>query len=139
MVLTNGCFDLLHTGHLYFLQCARQLGDHLLVALNSDSSVATLKGAHRPIQSAMERAYALAALACVDQVVIFESTDLTPEIQALAPDIYAKAGDYSLEKLHRDERSALQNSGASIHFLPYLAGFSTTSLIKKIVSAGDIN
>lgn len=138
LVLTNGVFDLLHTGHLYYLQQARARGDALCIALNADASVKQLKGPLRPVQTESERAYALAALACVDAVVIFREKRLTGEIRALQPDVYVKAGDYTLEKLDPDERGALQACGARIEFLPFLAGFSTTSLIAKIKAAGEI-
>ena len=139
VVMTNGCFDLLHTGHIYFLQKARQLGDRLLVALNSDASVQILKGAKRPVQTELERAFALAALDCVDHIVIFGDSNLMNEIHVLQPDIYTKAGDYTLDRLHPGERSALESVGATIHFLPFLAGFSTTTLIQKIVAAGGVD
>jgi rfaE bifunctional protein nucleotidyltransferase chain/domain len=138
VVLTNGVFDLLHTGHLYYLQQARQLGDALIVALNGDTSVRALKGPTRPVQTEQERAYALAALACVDGIVIFNEPRLTPEIHAIRPDTYCKAGDYTLEKLDVGERAALQEVGAQIKFLPFLPGFSTTALIAKIKAAGEV-
>jgi rfaE bifunctional protein nucleotidyltransferase chain/domain len=138
VVLTNGIFDLLHTGHLYYLQQARKLGDALIVALNSDASTRALKGQARPVQSEEQRAYALAALACVDAVVIFATPRLDAEIRALRPDIYCKAGDYTLEKLDAGERAALAAVGARIEFLPFLPGFSTTNLIAKIKAAGEI-
>lgn len=138
LVLTNGVFDLLHTGHLYCLKQARALGDALFVALNADSSVRALKGPTRPVQSEIERAYALGALACVDGIVIFRTPRLTEEIRALRPDVYAKAGDYTLEKLDPGEREALQAAGANITFLPFLPGFSTTRLIARIKAAGEI-
>lgn len=138
LVLTNGVFDLLHTGHLYYLQQARKLGDALFIALNADASVKQLKGPLRPVQSEIERAYALAALACVDGVVIFREKRLTAEIDALRPEVYTKAGDYTLEKLDPEERGALQQVGAEIRFMPFLPGFSTTSLIAKIKAAGEI-
>lgn len=138
VVLTNGVFDLLHTGHLYYLQKARELGDALIIALNADASVRALKGPTRPVQSEEQRAYALAALACVDGVVIFRTPRLTAEIRALRPDIYTKAGDYTLEKLDPGERGALQDVGARIEFMPFLAGFSTTQLIAKIKAAGEV-
>ena len=139
LVMTNGCFDLLHTGHIHFLQNARKLGDQLLIALNSDSSVRTLKGPKRPIQSETERAFALAALQCVDHIVMFSTDNLVAEILALQPDIYTKAGDYNLEKLHTGERTALETFGTKIQFLPFLPGFSTTQLIRKIITAGGID
>jgi D-glycero-beta-D-manno-heptose 1-phosphate adenylyltransferase len=138
VVLTNGVFDLLHTGHLHALQEARRLGDALVVALNADTSVRALKGPLRPVQSETERAFALAALACVDLVVIFRQPRLTEEIRALRPDIYAKSGDYTLEKLDREERAALEAAGARIVFLPFLPGFSTTRLIERIRAAGGV-
>ena len=138
VVLTNGVFDLLHTGHLYSLQRARQCGDALFIALNADESVRAIKGPSRPVQSEQERAYALAALAWVDGVVIFRTPRLTEEIRALRPDVYVKAGDYTLEKLDPGERAALQEVGANIQFLPFLPGFSTTQLIARIKAAGEI-
>ena len=138
VVLTNGVFDLLHTGHLYYLQQARALGDALIIALNSDASVRALKGPARPVQSEEQRAYALGALACVEAVVIFREPRLTAEIGALRPDVYCKAGDYTLEKLNAEERAALQQVGAEIKFLPFLPGFSTTHLIARIKAAGEI-
>lgn len=137
VVLTNGCFDLLHTGHLYFLQRAAALGDALFVALNSDASVRSLKGPSRPVQNEQERAYHLAALRCVRAVLIFDTPRLDAEITALQPDCYAKAGDYQLETLNPLERTALEASGSRIEFLPFLQGYSTTSLIKKIRIAAE--
>lgn len=138
VVLTNGVFDLLHTGHLYYLQQARALGDALFIALNADASVRQLKGPTRPVQPELDRAYALAATWFVDAVVIFRQKRLTPEILALQPDIYCKAGDYTLEKLDPDERRALETVGAEVRFMPFLPGFSTTNLIARIKAAGDI-
>ena len=138
VVLTNGVFDLLHTGHLYFLRQARERGDALLIALNADSSVKALKGPSRPVQNQVQRAYALGALECVDGVTIFTEPRLTTEIRALRPDVYCKAGDYSLEKLNPEERAALGEVGARIEFLPFLAGFSTTDLIARIKAAGEV-
>lgn len=138
VVLTNGVFDLLHTGHLYYLQQARRRGDALVIALNADESVRVLKGPTRPVQTEEQRAYALAALACVDAVVIFRAPRLTAEIRALRPDVYTKAGDYTLEKLNPEERGALEDVGARIEFMPFLSGFSTTQLIARIRAAGEI-
>jgi rfaE bifunctional protein nucleotidyltransferase chain/domain len=138
VVLTNGVFDLLHTGHLYFLQQARTLGDALIVALNADVGVRALKGPARPVQTEEQRAYALGALACVDAIVIFREPRLTAEIRELRPDVYCKAGDYTLDKLDPGERAALEEVGAQIKFLPFLSGFSTTNLIARIKAAGEI-
>ncbi len=138
VVLTNGVFDLLHTGHLYYLQQARALGDALIILLNADASVRALKGPSRPVQTEEQRAYALGALACIDGITIFRAPRLTAEIHALKPDVYCKAGDYTLEKLDPGERAALEQVGAQIRFLPFLPGFSTTALIARIKAAGEI-
>ncbi len=135
IVLTNGCFDLLHAGHLYFLQEAARLGDALFVALNGDASVRTLKGPYRPIQSESERAFSLNALACVHTVLIFDEPRLVREIEALRPDLYVKAGDYTLASLDPSERAALDHAGTEIRFLPFLPNFSTTALLKRIAAA----
>ena len=133
-VLTNGCFDLLHAGHIYCLQSAAALGDHLWVALNTDASVRRLKDASRPAQGQLERAYAILSLRSVSGVTFFDAERLVSEIKALTPDIYAKAGDYSLETIDQDERAALEEVGADIRFLPFLEGFGTTRLLKRIKS-----
>jgi rfaE bifunctional protein nucleotidyltransferase chain/domain len=138
MVMTNGCFDLLHVGHISYLQESRQLGHQLWVLINSDTSVRSLKGPNRPIESEAERAYSLAALSCVDYVVIFNNPRLISEIEQLQPDIYTKAGDYTIETLHQGERTAFETAGTTIQFLPYLEGFSTTAMIEKINRAGSI-
>lgn len=138
VVLTNGVFDLLHTGHLFYLKQARALGDALVIALNGDASVRALKGPTRPVQTQEQRAYALGALECVDAVTIFHEPRLTAEIRALQPDVYTKAGDYTLEKLDAGERAALQAARADIKFMPFLPGFSTTALIARIKAAGEV-
>ncbi|MEO8614622.1 MAG: adenylyltransferase/cytidyltransferase family protein [Luteolibacter sp.] len=131
VVLTNGCFDLLHRGHLEYLRKSAELGDLLVVAINSDESVRTLKGASRPLNSEADRAYALACLRFVDAVFIFQGPRLANEILALGPDLYTKAGDYSPETLDRSEYAALVQAGTEIHILPFVAGHSTTSLIAR--------
>lgn len=138
MVLTNGCFDLLHAGHIAYLQESRKLGDQLWVLINSDASVRALKGPTRPIESETERAYCLAALSCVDYIVVFHKPRLITEINELRPDVYTKAGDYTLDTLHQGERAAFEAAGTQIYFLPFLAGFSTTKMIEKIHRAASI-
>lgn len=131
VVLTNGCFDLLHRGHVSYLEASAALGDLLIVAINSDSSVRALKGPNRPLNSESDRAYVLASLRCVDAVFIFNGKRLDQEIRQIAPDIYTKAGDYTPESLDADERAALQAVGAKIKILPFLSGHSTTTLIDR--------
>lgn len=133
-VLTNGCFDLLHAGHVYSLEQAAALGDHLWVALNSDVGVKALKGASRPVQSERERAYALTSLRFVSGVTLFGNERLVEEIEALRPDHYAKSGDYTTETMDQAERAALEACGAEIHFLSFLEGQGTTGLLAKIKS-----
>ena len=141
LVLTNGVFDLLHPGHTAYLEQARRLAGNrgrLFVALNSDQSVKRLKGPRRPMLDEKSRAYNLAQLRSVDGIVIFNRPRLTREIKVLQPDIYVKAGDYTLETLDPAERAALAQVGTRIVFLPFLPGFSTTALIAKIRAAGGL-
>ena len=111
LVVTNGCFDLVHRGHASYLIEAAKLGDELLVLINSDASVRAIKGESRPVVSESDRAYLLAALEAVSKVVIFDDARCDKELAALKPDVYAKAGDYTLETLVASEREALQSSG----------------------------
>jgi rfaE bifunctional protein nucleotidyltransferase chain/domain len=140
-VLTNGVFDLLHPGHTSYLEAARGLAGKkgvLFVALNADASVRELKGPHRPILGEKERAQNLARLRSVDGVVIFRGKRLVREIEALKPDVYCKAGDYTLATLDPSERAALEAAGSKVVFLPFLRGFSTTKLIERIRAAGSV-
>ena len=132
LIVTNGCFDLLHVGHVRYLQQARKLGDFLAVAVNGDESVRSLKGAGRPLNSEMDRAEVLAALDCVDFVTIFPAMRATEAIKALRPAIYVKGGDYTLETLDPEEVAALQEAGAEIKTLPLVPGKSTSSLIERM-------
>ncbi|NBR64147.1 MAG: hypothetical protein EBT77_07595, partial [Verrucomicrobia bacterium] len=111
VVATNGCFDLLHVGHVRFLQEARELGDALVVGLNADSSVRELKGAGRPVNPESDRAEVLAALGCVDVVVVFPEKRATRFLEAARPDLYVKGGDYRPEDLDADEQEAVRKSG----------------------------
>ncbi len=135
IVATNGCFDLLHFGHVSYLQRARKLGDLLILGLNSDQSVRALKGPHRPLVPARQRAAVVAALACVDAVVIFPEKRAHRFLGAVRPDIYVKGGDYRPETLDARERAVLTGVGAKIRILPFVRGFSTTGLIQKIKRA----
>jgi len=135
LVVTNGCFDIMHRGHAAYLREARMLGDALLVLINSDASVKKLKGEKRPVVSEADRAYMLCALSSVDRVVIFDCLRCDRELAAIAPDVYVKGGDYTLEKLDPTERAALEKAGTKIVFKPFIPGFSTTALIRRILDA----
>ena len=132
LVATNGCFDLLHVGHVRYLRAARALGDLLAVGLNSDRSVRELKGSGRPIMTEIDRAEILAALECVDLVTIFPEMRATRFLAAARPAIYVKGGDYSSETLNEEERAALKEIGAEIRLIPFEAGHSTSHLIEQI-------
>lgn len=130
VVLTNGCFDLLHVGHLRYLQQAKAQGDLLIVGVNADESVKRLKGPTRPLNPAEDRAELLAGLACVDAVVIFPEDTAEPLLGAIIPSLYAKGGDYTVETL--PERPTLERLGIRPVFLDLVAGRSTTNLVSKI-------
>ena len=132
LVFTNGCFDLLHAGHVRYLQQARQLGHALAVGLNSDRSVRELKGDGRPINAHDDRAEVVAALGCVDYVVIFDGKRATDTLRAVRPHIYAKGGDYTTESLDPDERSVLAAAAAEVRILPLVPGRSTTTVLERI-------
>ena len=134
LVFTNGCFDLLHVGHVRYLAAARALGDALLVAVNGDDSVRALKGYGRPINRSGDRAEVVAALESVDYVVIFPEVRATALLAKVRPAIYVKGGDYTPESLHAEERTALEKIGAEIRILPFEAGYSTSSLLEKLPS-----
>ncbi len=132
LVATNGCFDVLHVGHVRYLQAARALGDFLAVGLNGDRSVRELKGIGRPITTESDRAEVLAALQCVDLVTIFPQIRATRFIAAIRPAIYVKGGDYSSETLNEEERAVLKEIGAEVRLIPFEAGYSTSRLIEQI-------
>ena len=132
LVVTNGCFDLLHRGHVTYLQAARSQGDLLLVGLNSDESVRQLKGSGRPVNGEEDRAAVLAALESVDAVCIFADKTATRFIERAQPDIYVKGGDYTVETLNQEERSVVERGGGKIMVLPVVPGKSTTALLKKL-------
>lgn len=127
MVATGGCFDLLHAGHVATLQAARALGDCLVVCLNSDDSVRRLKGLDRPLVPQADRARVLAALACVDEVVVFDEETPSRVIEELRPDVWVKGGDYAGAPL--PEAELLASWGGQAVVVPYLSGRSTTSLV----------
>jgi len=136
LVFTNGCFDLLHVGHVRYLQAARGLGDALLVAVNGDASVRALKGPSRPVHAEQDRAEVLAALGCVDAVMIFHTERVTDLVRAIRPHLYAKGGDYTVASLNPEERAALEEVGAEIRILPLVPGKSTTGTLARMREEG---
>jgi rfaE bifunctional protein nucleotidyltransferase chain/domain len=137
LVLTNGCFDLLHLGHVRYLQAARALGDALAVAINGDQSVRALKGEGRPLNPEADRAEIVAALECVDHVVVFPEMRATRLLETVRPSIYVKGGDYTPETLDSAERAALENMGAEVRILPFEKGQSTSALIERMKTRSD--
>ena len=135
MVFTNGHFDLLHHGHVDVLQRARALGDVLIVGVNSDTSTRQLKGPNRPLVPQGERAAMLAALACVDLVVVFDGLTACELVVELQPDVYAKGGDWQPAQGREGppEAATVRGYGGDVRFLPYLAGHSTSALIETIL------
>ena len=132
LVFTNGCFDILHVGHVRYLQAARSRGDALVVAINGDDSVRALKGPTRPINIELERAEVIAALECVDHVVLFHTPRVSEVIRTVRPQLYVKGGDYTVDALDPGEREALEEVGARIEILELVPGKSTTAVIHRM-------
>jgi len=130
VVFTNGCFDLLHPGHIETLEKARNLGDALVVGVNSDRSVREMKGAGRPIVPERERAEVLAALECVDAVVIFDEPTPREIVAALSPDMLVKGGDWASDQIIG--RAEVERAGGRVVSVPVLAGYSTSAMVEKI-------
>ena len=132
VVATNGCFDILHVGHVRYLASARKLGDVLVVGLNGDESVRQLKGEGRPVNRERDRAEVLAALASVDYVTIFPEKRATNFLRAANPSVYAKGGDYTADTLDSQERTILDGFGTRIEIIPFEQGYSTSELLTRI-------
>lgn len=131
VVFTNGCFDLLHVGHLAYLREARSLGDCLVVAVNSDRAVQELKGPRRPILPEMERAEILSALEMVDFVIVFDDVSPRDVIATLLPDVLVKGGDWPIDQIIG--REAVETAGGRVMSLPFIDGVSTTDLVERIL------
>jgi D-glycero-beta-D-manno-heptose 1-phosphate adenylyltransferase len=132
LVVTNGCFDLLHLGHVTYLETARHQGDALLVGVNGDDAVRQLKGPDRPINSEADRAAVLAGLESVEGVCIFAETTAKQFLMAARPDIYVKGGDYTLDTINQEERRIVEQAGGKIVIIPVVPGKSTTALLKQL-------
>ncbi|HPG40905.1 MAG TPA: D-glycero-beta-D-manno-heptose 1-phosphate adenylyltransferase [bacterium] len=135
IVWTNGCYDILHAGHVIYLEKAKALGDVLVVGLNSDASVRKNKGPLRPVVEENQRARVLSALSCVDYVIIFDDESPLAMIDALRPDVYVKGGDYNIETINQGERRLVESYGGEIALLPGVEGMSTSEVIRRILEA----
>ncbi|PIV21381.1 MAG: D-glycero-beta-D-manno-heptose 1-phosphate adenylyltransferase [Deltaproteobacteria bacterium CG_4_8_14_3_um_filter_45_9] len=131
IIFTNGCFDLLHVGHIRYLEEARALGDVLIVGVNSDSSVRKLKGSKRPVLPEEERAEILSGLGCVDYIIIFDEIDPLKLITSLQPNVLAKGGDWTKEQTVG--KKVVERSGGEVVIIPFVQGASTSNLIKTIL------
>ena len=129
VVFTNGCFDIIHRGHVYYLSKARELGDLLIIGLNSDESVSRLKGKGRPINPQMARAEVLGALGMVDYIILFEEDTPLNLINDIKPDLLVKGGDYNVKEIVG--YSEVTSSGGQVVAIPILEGYSTTSILKR--------
>ena len=132
IVFTNGCFDILHTGHVRYLTAAAEMGDFLVIGLNSDASVRRLKGEGRPVVPEADRAEVLDALRAVDIVTVFDEPTAEELVRLVRPDVYAKGGDYSLDAL--PEAKIVQAAGGRVELIPFVEGRSTTTVIERIKS-----
>lgn len=132
LVVTNGCFDILHLGHVTYLEAARNQGDALLIGCNGDAGVRELKGPSRPVNSETDRSGVLAALESVSAVSIFPESRAIRFLSLAQPDIYVKGGDYTLDTLNQDERRVVEQNGGRFVFIPFVPGKSTTGLLEKI-------
>jgi rfaE bifunctional protein nucleotidyltransferase chain/domain len=132
IVFTNGCFDLLHRGHVHMLREAKACGDLLIVGINSDRSVRMIKGSDRPVFSEADRTELIAALEMVDYIVLFDEPDPYKTIEALKPDVLVKGGDWSMDKIIGSD--IVEREGGRVAVIPYLKGFSTTEIIERIRS-----
>jgi rfaE bifunctional protein nucleotidyltransferase chain/domain len=134
IVFTNGCFDIIHRGHIEYLAQAASLGNRLIVGLNSDSSVAKLKGPNRPVTDEQSRAEVLAAFGFVDAVILFTEETPINLITTIKPDFLVKGGDYTPDTIVGAD--VVRNNGGSVQVIPFVTGFSSSSIINKIVSLG---
>ena len=132
LVVTNGCFDLLHAGHVTYLEQSAAQGDLLLVGCNGDDSVRELKGSGRPVNGEEDRALVLAGLESVGAVVVFHEKNAVNFLRIAQPDVYVKGGDYTLETLVTDEREVIEESGGEIVIIPFVPGKSTSSIIERM-------
>lgn len=133
VVVTNGCFDILHVGHVRYLEKTKSFADYMIVLLNSDKSVRSIKGEGRPINNENDRAEILCALRCVDYIVMFDEDSPRNLLDEIKPDVYTKGADYTLETL--PEADIIKKNGTRVEFIDFVQGKSTTNTIEKISQA----
>ena len=133
VVTTNGCYDILHVGHVRYLEKTKTFGDYLIVLLNSDKSVKSIKGPSRPVNNEMDRAEILSALRCVDYVVLFDEDSPRNLLDEMKPDVYTKGADYTMETL--PEADIMKKNGTRVEFIDFVEGKSTTKTIEKMKEA----
>lgn len=131
MILTNGCFDILHKGHITYLNEAKKYADYLWILLNSDNSVKKLKGQNRPINNQNDRKYVLENIKAVDKVIIFNQLNCSFWIDLIQPDFYCKASDYNLDNINHEQLKTLKDNNVKIMFMNFIEGYSTTKIIDK--------
>ncbi len=132
IVTTNGCYDILHVGHVRYLQKTKEIADYSVIMLNSDNSVKKNKGDNRPINTELDRAEILCALSCVDYVVIFDEKSPCELLDKIKPDFHTKGADYTLETLPKEEREVIINNNIDVKFIEFVQGKSTTNTIEKM-------
>ena len=136
IVFTNGCFDILHVGHVRYLNAAKKLGDVLIVGLNTDASVKMLKGESRPVNNEKDRAEVLLGLKAVDYVVLFGERTAENLVAQVKPDIYVKGGDYTVEQI--PEAKIVQSCGGEVRLIDFVSGYSTTGTIEKLAASAEV-
>ena len=136
IVFTNGCFDIIHVGHVRYLNAAKKLGDVLIVGLNTDASVKMLKGESRPVNNEKDRAEVLLGLKAVDYVVLFGERTAENLVAQVKPDIYVKGGDYTVEQI--PEAKIVQSCGGEVRLIDFVSGYSTTGTIEKLAAAAEV-
>jgi D-beta-D-heptose 7-phosphate kinase/D-beta-D-heptose 1-phosphate adenosyltransferase len=135
IVFTNGCYDVLHRGHIQTVEEAAAHGDFLIVAINGDESITALKGPGRPLQTEEDRAAVLAAVGCVGAVIVFSEPDVLGLIEAIKPECYVKGGDYTIDTIHQPERRLAERLGSKVVIVPPVPGCSTTNFLERVAKA----
>jgi D-glycero-beta-D-manno-heptose 1-phosphate adenylyltransferase len=132
LVVTNGCFDVIHRGHLTYLMNSRKQGDVLLLAVNSDDSVKAVKGSTRPLNNEFDRTFVLSCFPFIDGIIVFNTPKCDSLLKEIKPDIYVKGADYNIDTMDQTERKILESVGSEIRFISFVEGYSSTNTINKM-------